>query len=488
MAGGLATLLLVACNQPQDGVLRFGLSANVVTLDPRYATDANSTRVIRLIYRQLVDFDDHYQAVPSLATWQRLAPQHYQFSLGTDGREFSDGSHLTAADVKATYDSILAEDTGSPHRASLEVIDAIRVLDDDRLDFLLKHPDPLFPGRLVVGIAPAARLGDGGGLGRAPVGSGGFVVRAWPSDDRLVLERRRDGEQVEFVRVQDPLVRVLKLVRGEIDMFQSNVTPELVDWLGRRSGIHLEFGRGSNFTYLGFNLEDPLTGQLDFRRAVAHALDRESILRYVMRGSARLANGLLTGDHWAGNPALMPYAYDPAAARRLLAGLGYSGAAPAVVYKTSSDPLRVRLASIIQHQLRQVGIDVQIRSFDWGTFYGDVKAGRFQMFSLSWVGVKMPDIFRYVFASDSVPPAGANRGRYRNPELDRLLDRAESLPDLAQQAAAYREIQTILHHDLPYVPLWYENQVFVSRSDIRGYRVAADGNYDGLLTVERRGG
>ena len=172
----------------------------------------------------------------------------------------------------------------------------------------------------------------------------------------------------------------------------------------------------------------------------------------------------------------------------LLAGLGYDEQhRPSLVYKTSSDPLRIRLASVIQHQLSRVGIDVDIKSYDWGTFYGDVKAGRFQMYSLSWVGIKMPDIFRYVFASASIPPDGANRGRYRNPQLDALLDEAETAVDLEQQAELYRRIQVIVHRDLPYVPLWYENQAFAARDGLRGYRVAVDGNYDGLIDVEWEG-
>ena len=133
------------------------------------------------------------------------------------------------------------------------------------------------------------------------------------------------------------------------------------------------------------------------------------------------------------------------------------------------------------------GFDVEVQSNDWGTFYGDVKAGRFQMYSLAWVGIKMPDIFRYVFHSDSIPPGGANRGRLRDPMIDQLIERAERAPTLEGQARLYRELQHRVHTALPYVPLWYEDNVRVSRPGVEGYRLNTDGNYDGLKAVGRSG-
>ncbi|MCP4043643.1 MAG: ABC transporter substrate-binding protein, partial [Gammaproteobacteria bacterium] len=404
------------------------------------------------------------------------------------GRRFHDGTTLTARDVEATYASILNPDSASPHRASLGRIVRIEVVDDDTLDFYLEQPDPLFPGRLVVGITPAGRIAAGHPLHNQPIGSGPFTFLDWESEGRLRLRRESDGQVVTFLRVPDPTVRVLKLLRGEVDLLQGDLPPELLAWLNNRHDVQVRHERGSNFTYLGFNLQDPVVASRPLRLAIAHALDREEIIRYVMGGAARSASALLPPDHWAGNSALLPNTHAPGESRRLLAELGYSSSnRPEITYKTSSNPFRVRLATVIQHQLKEVGIDVDIRSYDWGTFYGDIKAGRFQMYSLSWVGIKMPDIFRYVFHSDSVPPVGANRGRYVNTVVDSLIDRAEGEPDLERQALLYRELQAYLLHELPYVPLWYEDHVFVARQNIHGYKVAMDGNFDGLLSVRRSG-
>ena len=120
----LLGLLLAACAPAPDNTLRIGLASAPVTLDPRFATDATSSRVNRLLYARLVDFDDRQLPVPSLATWEKITPTHYRFTLSDSesGREFHDGSRLTARDVKATYEAVLDPVNASPHRATLSMI------------------------------------------------------------------------------------------------------------------------------------------------------------------------------------------------------------------------------------------------------------------------------------------------------------------------------------------------------------------------------
>lgn len=483
VAGLLLLALLTACDHPDDGVLRFGIVASPVTLDPRHATDATSSRINRLLYDSLVDFDRASLPVPGVAAWRQMSATQYRFTLQRD-RRFHHGPALTARDVKATYDYILDKNNASPHRATLALIREVKLIDDFTVDFIIDKPDPLFPNYLVVGIVPADLAAAGHPFNKQPVGSGPFRFVAWPQDERLRLQRLSDGQQVEFLRVPNPTVRVLKLLNGEIDLTQNDLLPELVDYLRATGNLQVATGAGINFAYLGFNMEDPVVGNLLVRRAIAHALDRQSIIKYVMGATARPASSILPPSHWAGNPQLESVPYAPETARALLAQAGYSDAHPAhITYKTSNDPFRVRLATVIQHQLRQVGFDVEIQSYDWGTFYGDIKAGRFQMYSLSWVGIKSPDIFYYALHSKSVPPEGANRGRFSDPEVDRLIEAAQVEPDRERMAALYRQLQALLLQRLPYVPLWYEDHYLVARRDVSGYTLAPDGNYDGLRTT-----
>ncbi len=479
-------LLLPGCADKQRDSIAFGLNTAPVTLDPRFATDAVSYRITRLLYRSLVDFDDQFRPIPQLANWEKLAADHYRFTLLGQGRDFHDGSVLTSSDIKATYESILEPELVSPHRSSVAMIKRIDVIDDITVDFILNKDDPLFPGRLVIGILPARLIKAAHPFQTRPVGSGPVMFEQWPDESRLVLKRLTDGQRLELITVKDPTVRTLKLLRGELDILQGNLSPEVVRWLQEQDGISITKSEGDTFTYLGFNLQDETTGQLQVRQAIAHAIDREAIIHYVLGDSARPAAAILAPIHWAGHPELEASPFNPERARQLLAGLGYSETKPLQLsYKTSNNPFRLRLATIIQSQLRAVGIDVDIQSYDWGTFYADIKNGRFQMYSLSWVGLKMPDIFRYVFHSTSVPPVGANRGRLQDDRVDALIEQAESVQTLTDKAAYYRQLQSYLGEVLPYVSLWYEDNVLAVRQDITGYNLANDGNFDALINAQR---
>lgn len=485
----LAVLALVACAKTPDNTLRIGLASAPVTLDPRFATDATSSRINRLLYARLVEFDERQLPVPGIAQWQVLNPKQYRFSLceNITGRSFVDGSRLTAGDVKATYDAILNPKNASPHRASLAMIERIEVIDDNTLDFHLNKVDLLFPGYLVIGILPAEKINTQYPFNQQAFGSGPFRFVAWPEEGQLQLQRRHDKQNISFIRVSDATVRVLKLLRGEVDMLQNDLSPELIGFLQKKEDLNVTRVRGSNFTYLGFNLDDEIAGQHDIRRAIALAIDRKKIIQYVMGDAARPASALLPPQHWAGNPELPLIEYDPDAARTLLARHGYGPENPlTITYKTSTNAFRVRLATVLQSQLKDVGINVDLRSYDWGTFYGDIKSGNFQMFSLSWVGIKTPDIFRYVFHSQSVPPNGANRGRFADATVDQLIDVAGNAETLGAQSESYRQLQDRLLQTLPYVPLWYEDHVFVSRKGISGYALGLDGNYDGLISIQAK--
>ncbi len=478
--------VFTGCTEPKpDGTIRFGLSNSPTNFDPRYATDATSGRINRLLYSRLVDFAENVRPVPSLATWEILTPTHYRFTLREPRPTFPDGTPVSAQDVQATYLSLLDSQTPSPHQGLLQTILRIETPSESTVDFFLKRPDSLFPGYVIIGILPANLIQSGYSFHDHPVGSGPFLLEARPDDTRVILRRRADNQYIEFLRIPDPTVRALKLLAGEIHLLQNDLPPELVNYLAEQPSLTLRQRQGEKFAYLGFNHQDPIVGNILVRKAIAHAIDREAIIQLVLRNRARPAQALFTPDHWLGTAALKGYSYDPVQAKMLLREAGFEGNhPPTLIYKTSTDPFRLRLATILQDQLRQVGIDVSIHSHDWGTFYGDIKTGRFQMYSLAWVGLKTPDIFRHIFHSRSTPPAGANRGQYADAQTDQLITQAERLTEPSQQRELYQALQARLLETLPYVPLWYEDHYVVVSNAIQGYSLHFDGNYDGLLHIQ----
>jgi peptide/nickel transport system substrate-binding protein len=476
--------VLAGCARDDMSDIVFAVATPPTVLDPRLASDAASERINALMYDRLVRIDERGLPEPAMATWQQLAPQHYRLSLLPDRPAFWDGSKPNAADVVASYTSVIDPTLASPHAGALDHVERIEAISADAVDFHLTRVDPLFPTRLTIGIAPADRIGDRT-LAREPAGSGPFRFVGWRADGGITLERRRDLARFSVVPVPDPTMRVLKLLRGEAHLLQNDLPTELYKYLADRSDIVVTRTPGTTFAYLGFRLDDPELADRRVRAAIAHAIDREAIIRHLFDDHARPAGGLLRPGHWAAADDLRGFTYAPGLARQLLADAGYGDDRPLhLSYKTSTDPFRLRIAHVLQDQLRAVGVEITIASFDWGTFFGDIKAGRFQLYSLAWVGVNTPDILRYAFHSESLPPGGANRGRYRSALIDEWIDTAEqATADEAREL--FVAVQRKVHDDLVYVPLWYEGNVAASR-DIVGYAPGYDGNYLALKHVERQ--
>lgn len=463
-------LLLGACAKPvEHPELRFAIAQAPLTLDPRYATDAASERVNRLLYRPLVDFDEHSRPVPALAKWQQIAATHYRFTLGKQGRTFHDGSRLTAQDVAATYHSLLTL-KDSPHTAEFANIAEIKPQGGDVVEFTLHAPDADFPARLIIGILPARLIEQGHDFAHSPMGSGAFKFINWQRN--LTLQRISDKQTVVLEEVKDPTVRVLKLLRGEADLLQGDLPPELVVYLKQQKNIEVLESPGTNYSYLGFNLQDPMLKNPLIRRAVALSINRDAIIQHALVGGTRPATAILPPEHWAGNPDLQPYPYDPQQAKALLQQAGVK-LPLRLTYKTSTDAQRVRLATVMQAQMREAGIALDIRSLDWGTFFDDVKHGQFQLYGLTWVGIKTPEIYVKAFHSDWMPPRGANRGRLQDEALDALLEKQD-----------WRGATAHIHTQLPVVSLWYEGQFASMRTRLTGYAPAPDGNWDALEQIE----
>jgi peptide/nickel transport system substrate-binding protein len=215
------------------------------------------------------------------------------------------------------------------------------------------------------------------------------------------------------------------------------------------------------------------------------------MLQYLSRGFARPANSVLPPESWAYNGEVARYPYDPERAGQLLEQAGYpagNGVRFHLTMKTSTEESTRLMAAVLQQQLRDVGIVLDIRTFEFATFFSDVTRGAFELYSLRWIGGNEdPDIFEYVFHSTRFPPHGANRGYYANPRVDALIDQARSQLDQNTRRRLYAEIQNVLAEQLPYINLWYQDNVLVHSKRVRNLTLNPSGNYDFLKTAELDG-
>jgi len=221
------------------------------------------------------------------------------------------------------------------------------------------------------------------------------------------------------------------------------------------------------------------------RRAIAYAINKPRIIKYVLDGMAVPADTMLPANDPYHAAHLASPSYDPAKAKTLLDQAGFKdpgGGRPRLVlsYKTTTDLTRVAIAKAIAADLRQVGIEVHVETLEWGRFKADVEAGHVQMWSLAWVGFKDPDIYRFAFATESFPPNGGNRGWYSNPQLDLLVDRARTETDVAKRKRDYAQVEQIIATEQPYVFLWHEEIFAVINKAVKGFEVYADGRYASL--------
>jgi peptide/nickel transport system substrate-binding protein len=249
---------------------------------------------------------------------------------------------------------------------------------------------------------------------------------------------------------------------------------------------------GTNYAYVTFNLDDPVLAKREVRQALAWATDREQIIRYLLRGQARLADGPLPPNSWAYNPDIAHYGYDPQQAERLLDAAGFpripadGGMRMKLTLKTSTAEGSRLLGAVLREQWRKAGVDLDLRPLELATLFSDLTRGSFQLSTLRWVGGNNDAdfFFEYVFSSKMTPPTGANRGHYGNAALDALLDQARIEADMGKRRKLFGEIEKIVAEDMPYLSLWFDDDICVHRKRIKGIHLTPSGDYDFLRNAE----
>lgn len=498
----LLCLALTGCMGRRDDArtVVMAIESSPNNLDVRQGTDAQSERIGGLIFDGLVRKDEHYTLQPWLATrWEQPDPLTLILHL-RDHVRFQDGKPMTSADVAW---SICSMTDGSLITAKAGAFAAIASVENpDRLTVVvhLKRPDPALLFNMSDGFFGIVEQGAGGDEGQHPVGTGAFRFVSAVQDKEVILERNPDYwagapklTRVRFAVVPDAITTALEMRKGSTDVEVNSITLDMVHALRNARNLATERGPSSIVIYANFNVQDPVLKDRRVRQAIACAIDRPAIIRALWRGQARLANTFLPEGHWAAasNDQLPQYPHDIERAERLLDEAGFPAGPDGIrlrfTLKTSTDETTRLLAMVLQQQLRAAGIQLDIRSAEFGTFYADITHGMFQMYVLRWVASNEdPDIFRYTYDSASFPPKGGNRGHYVNPRIDQLLREAASETDEAKRRAEYVEVQQILAEDLPGIPLWYPNNEIVHNKRLVGVVPHASGDYDFLRTAELR--
>ncbi|HLI81967.1 MAG TPA: ABC transporter substrate-binding protein, partial [Candidatus Binataceae bacterium] len=302
----LATIQIAAltvcagCARPHarlaPGFIQVDIETSPTALDPRYATDAISERIVELMFDPMVRLDSRGGFSGDLAEKvERISPTELVFHLH-HGIHFSDGRELTARDVKYTFDFVADRKNRSPKAAGLKQLKSIDLLDDYTVKLTTRGPYAPALEMAMLGIVPdGAPARSSNGLD-APIGSGPFKLLEFERDDRVVLARARSApanavEGIVFKVVPDPTVRALELVERICDLAPNDIQADLLPYLRAHSGLEVVTSPGTSYWYLTFNFRDGALRDKRVRQAIAYAIDREEIIRSYLRGTARIATG-----------------------------------------------------------------------------------------------------------------------------------------------------------------------------------------------------
>lgn len=481
--------------KPDPNTLVMVIESSPTNLDPRVGIDAVSERIDNLIFDDLLSRGDNLNVAPGLAqSWETPDSFTYIFHLHK-GVIFHDGRPLTSRDVKWTFDSLLQGKIRSTKSAVYKYVDHIEAPDDSTVIFHMKQPDSTLLWNLSDGAIGIVPYGSGDEVTLHPIGSGPFKFVSAETDREVVIARNDQywGDKARLARVRfavvpDETTEALELRKGSGDIAVNSLTPDTVVTLAHDPALAVETGHGTRLAYLGFNLRDPILKDVRVRQAIAYALDRKPMIEYLWRNEAEAARSILPAQSWAYNGDVPAYDHDPDKANRLLDSAGYplvNGVRFHITMKTSTDANTRLMVAVMQQQLRAVGIALDIRSFEFATFFSDVTHGAFQMYGLRWIGGNEdPDIFEYAFDTAKFPPNGANRGFYSNAKIDALISRARQEVDPTARKLLYAEVQRILAQDLPYIDLWYLDNVLVHTRRVKNIELNPAGNYDFLRKAE----
>lgn len=494
----LVSLLGCSSTHPDPKTITVLIEFSPVNLDPRVGTDAQSERIDELLFDSLVRKDEHFNLKPWVAeSWETRDPLTYVFHL-RKGIRFHDGRTLGARDVKWSIDSMMDGTVVSSKTAttSYQHIASIEAPDEQTVIFHMKEPDSGLPWNLSDGAMGIVPYGSDKSFNLNPIGSGPFKLVKNEQDNQVIVVRNEDYwaakpkvERVRFAVVPDTTTRALELRKGSADVEINALTADMVRSLREDRRLVVEQAPGTSVQYVAFNLRDPVLSDVRIRQAIAYAIDVHPIIEYLWRDTVRPVASVIPPVHWAYDTSLRSYQREPQKAKELLRQAGYSAEAGRrlhVVMKTSTEETSRLLAVILQQQLHDIGIDLEIRTFEFATFYADVVKGAFQMYTLRWVGGanQDPEIFEYTLDSKSFAPRRGNRSYYSNPQVDAWIGQARVELDQEKRKEIYAKIQQQALHDLPSLNLWSLDNVVVHTARVKNLHADPAGNYDFLREAE----
>ena len=492
-------LLTLSCTNKSEKLqdhLYLRLSSNPTTLDPALIVDVTGGVIGAKIFNGLVRLDEKLSVVPDIAkNWKMSADgKSYTFYL-KEKILFSNGKEVAAQDFKYSFERLLAPATRSPNTWVLEKIkgakdfmkgktkdvSGIKIEDKYTITIILEEPFTPFLNLLCMTAAYVIPKEDvemwGADFSTHPSGTGPFVLKEWRHNQYLKLEARNDYFEgkakikgIIYKIIPEDLTAVAEFESGNIDVI-SIPASEFKRY--RESSQWKDFissSPGINTYYLGLNCERPPFNNPMLRKAVSYAIDRRKILNTIYEGRGIPASGPVPPvlRNW---PAPEIYEYNPEKAKSLLKEAGYPGGLNIKIYLTSDQEV-LDILEVIQGYLMNVGIKAELRQLEWSAYKNAVNSGEPDAFWLSWwADYSDPENFLFPLFHSSNFGAGGNRTRFKNSDVDALIEKGQRALDKKMRDEYYQKAEGYIVNDAPWVFFWHRTEYTLRQKWVKNYKI-----------------
>ena len=488
-----------ADSHAKGGTLIFGRGGDSVGLDPALEEDGESFKVCDNIYDTLVQYKDGSSEIePGLATSWKSSEDGLVWTFHLrKGVTFHDGTPFNAEAVlfslNRQHDKTHPfHDVGGSYvywvaTGLADIVDKITAIDEFTVQIHLKTAYAPFIYTIAITsfsiVSPTAVKELGDEYSNNPVGTGPFKFVQWDRGDKIVLAANENYwggrpklDRVIFRSIPDNAVRLIELQRGGLHAMEFP-NPDDLQQIQDDETLELLSQPGMNIGYLAMNMDKPPLNNLKVRLAINHAINKSAIIKHLYQGLGIPAKNPIPPTLWSYDDTIENFAYNPKLAKQLLVEAGYPNGFETTLWALPVPrpyiPDGRALAEVLQSELRNVGIETKIVTYDWGTYLEKTKNGEHDMAMLGWsADLGDPDNFFYFLLSKSSAekPAG-NIAFYRSDAMQDVLEQARATSDKEKRISLYQEAQQIFHKDVPWVPLAHAKQILVVNKKVKNLKL-----------------
>lgn len=481
-------------------VYRIGIGSKPGNLSPFFSFSATSQNILRLAHRSLISFDRNQKPICDLCESFQESSTGGEYTIRftlKKGIQFSDGTEFTADTVLKSHGYYLSEVIKTPFRFAFGKIKKIDKIDPYQVilhysEFSISHLPDLFLLKMVK-IDGFENLEN---KDEAEIkGLGNYTIE---SESPLQVKLKGKKYNLLFQVVQDQTTMAMKAMNNELDFILESLSPRKVEYLRSKVGEKFSFKSvvGSNLVYIAPNFENPLLSNQNFRRALAYLMPIKSYIKYKLKGTSAFATGFFAPaflDFYEKEP-LFQHSIE-LASKELRKVEGIEKKKDHYLY--DGNPINLKLvitnsknnrefAQSIKPYFQKMGIGLEIRSMEWGSYKKARERGDFDLILGSWVGFKTPDIMEFALASYKIPPKGGNRGRFESKLFDNHIQSAVSNPSKGERKSDFIAAHRISRNENAYFFLWHPNIIWIHKSCLEVPKLYSNGSFEPLREIHSR--